>query len=163
MEFIDPETGVIPEEFVDELCYHHGNSCAASVAWGEAAVLPSSQRCVATHSFVYKNGWFPLGDVAYDKETESFKDLGTDEIVAANGDRKVLEGYALTEPADVMVATHDLSAPLLPNGKRRTGNHCMMVIEKPVVVRDAAGQIDPEESYIIVQDQWATNYEMKGQ
>lgn len=158
MEFIDPETGIIPEEYVDDLCYKHGNSCAASVSWGEAAVVPSSQRCIATHSFVYKNGWFPLGEVEYDRETESFAKMGTDEILVSNGDEKVLESYALTKPADVVVATHDLTAPRLANGKRRTGNHCMMVLEPPVVVRDENGKLDPEKSYVIVQDQWATNY-----
>lgn len=158
MEFIDPKTGMIAAEDTKDLCYRHGNSCAASVSWGEAAAVPSVQRCIATHSFVQKNGWFPLGEVKYDPETESFSQLGTDEIVAANGDEKILESYALLQPADVVVATHDLTAPRLANGKRRTGNHCMMAIGKPVVIRDEAGKIDAEKSYVIVQDQWVNSF-----
>jgi hypothetical protein len=67
--------------------------------------------------------------------------VSTAMICAHNGLEVMLESYAAIKMADAIT-----------NSK---SEHTMMVIEDATVVRKADGSIDPQESYIIIQDQAA--------
>ena len=113
------------------------NNCADAVFWAWAKVASSitfSQTVNMTQSY----GCLKVGDYTYDNST--YKGTKTVDVIAANGQDKMLECYALMQKGDAMV--------------RWTGSagHAIMVVDVEVV-RDARGKVDPKESYAIILDQ----------
>lgn len=156
-DMMDPETGILYDTDFAELGYEFGNSCAASVSWGAAAVCASAQCADSTYTFIPKNGWLPLGGVKLPEGLNSYREYGTDEAIADNGVDKVLAGYMAAKKGDAVVATANSDM-----GKR-AANHCMMLIKEPVVVKNEDGTLNLEESKVIVQDQWSRNYDLPGE
>lgn len=139
-DFYNTETGVLEFEgdgyaFNDVL----GNTCTGSIMWGWSVVCDSLDGDYTNFQMTRAHGCIPLGDITYPEFIDTFNDYSTALIIDQNGDDVILEAYALCLPADGL-SSHPQ-------------DHGMMVIEPAHVVRFEDGSIDPEESYLIIQDQ----------
>lgn len=140
LEYYDFETGRIrfpgtTDEFKETL----GASCADAMLWGVSAVCNSISGPFYPVTMVYANGYLPVGDYTYDKNTISFNYLPTYKIIEANGKDVILDAYTKVQPGDMFT-----SSP---------ANHGAMVIAAPVVVYKENGNIDLKASYITLRDQ----------
>lgn len=118
-----------------------GNTCAGSLMWGWSAVCNSLTGNYINYNMVMKYGCIPVGDYKYDTSITSYKEQHTRDICDANGMDVMFESYAKIQMADAITSSKTL--------------HTMMSVIDAVVVRDADGKIDGENSYIVVQDQAA--------
>lgn len=140
MEFYDQQTGklVYPGP-VSEMKKNIGSACADTLLWGWSAVCNSITGGFFPNFMVYNNGYIPLGDYFYDYNINSFLEFPTNKIITFNGNKTICACYALVGPADALISSTD--------------NHAMMAIEPAHVEYNANGTINPDESYIMVQDQ----------
>jgi hypothetical protein len=90
---------------------------------------------------VPKFGCIPIGDYKFNTAVTTLQDHPTTQICEENGQEKMFECYAQIQMGDGITSTKTL--------------HTMMSIIDAVVVRDAEGKIDGEQSYITLQDQAA--------
>ena len=142
MDFMDPQTGVVDVAKWGENPQLAGNQCSSSTYWAWARVMNSSKDYLYTRYMTRTRNFIPIGDYTYDFEIEEWLDTyGTREVVADNGEQKMFECYALTQPADGFVYC---------NGGI---GHTIIVTGETVVVRNEDGTINGEESYIIYSDQ----------
>lgn len=141
-EYYDPNTGRLNfpgnGQMLNSLL---GNTCTGSLMWGWSTVCDSLTGSFVNYLMVYKNGCIPVGDYTYDFSISSYHELSTETICKQNGEELMYECYAQMKPADAVT-----SSPV---------DHGMMAISEPTVVRDENGKIDPEKSYIFIQDQRA--------
>lgn len=143
MEYYDPKTGVLDNSGIDgqELSHILGNHCTSSPYWAWSRVVNSVTRyantCMTKHY-----GFLPVGDYTYD--TMQWSDNSqTKAVCKANGEQTMFESYALLKPADGIFLFYSLGG----------NSHCRMVSSTPVVVRNADGTINGEESYLLYMDQ----------
>lgn len=145
MDFMDEETGVVDVVAAGENPKVFGNQCSFGAYWGWARVI-NSPDYNWTENMVLKSGFLRLGDYEYDDILVGLSaGYGTDEILEENGREKMYECYALLKAGDGIVYF-------------TTAGHVVMIATDAVVVRDASGKIDPEQSYVTVIDQgqsWA--------
>lgn len=140
MEFYDPKTGVLTYPGSgDELRRNIGSGCADSLLWSWATVSNSFSCGYYPSMMVYKNGFLPVGNYTYNFELQSYYMLPTKAIIEANGKGVILDAYSKVLPADALISS--------------SVDHAMMVIENPTVVYTKEGIIDPDSSYVIIQDQ----------
>ena len=140
LSYYDHESGVFRFDGDSaELNANIGNSCAACVCWGWSPVCSTTRDAYASYNMTRIHGYLPVGSYTYPEDLNSFRDLPTDVIVERNGADVMLESYACIRAADGLVSTKAV--------------HVIMAIENAHVVRDADGKIDPEESYVMIQDQ----------
>lgn len=146
MDYIDEETGVVDMERAGRVPMAFGNQCANGAYVGFARVINSADYGI-TEDMVINKGFLRLGDYFYQDSLTSYSDTyGTDEICAENGDQVMYEAYALLKAGDGIVYY-------------TTAGHVVMIATDAVVVRDANGKIDPNQSYVTVLDQtpqWTT-------
>lgn len=141
-EYYDPKTGVLNMEGDGQwLNEYLGNTCAGSLMWAWSVVCDSLTGKYVNTEMVQKYGCIPVGDYTYNTYISSYKEQSTKEIIDLNGMDKIMECYALIQMADAVT-----------NSK---SEHTMMAIEDATVVRLPDGTINPQESYVIVQDQAA--------
>lgn len=141
-EYYDPKTGVLNMEGDGQwLNDTLGNTCAGSLMWGWSVVCDSLTGKYVNTQMVSKYGCIPVGDYTYNTYISSYYEQSTEEICSLNGMNKIMECYALMQMADAVTSS--------------TAAHTMMAIEDATVVRTADGQIDPSQSYIVIQDQAA--------
>ena len=143
MEYYDPETGVLDNSGITGQEFSHilGNHCTSSPYWAWSRVVTSVSRyantCMTEHY-----GFLPVGAYTYTtmqwSESERTKTVCTD-----NGHQTMFESYALTKPADGLFMFYSLGG----------NSHCRMISQAPVVVRNADGTINPDESYLLYMDQ----------
>ena len=148
LEYYDFETGRLRMEGDGQwLNDNLGNTCAGSLMWAWTTVCDSLTGKYVNTSMVPKYGCIPVGgykiqnDMVLDVYSEEPGGYSTEMICAENGLAVMLEAYAQIQMADAIT-----------NSK---SEHTMMVIEDATVVRDADGNIDPIQSYVILQDQAA--------
>ena len=142
MEFYDQETGkLLFEGDGPEFNTTLGCTCAGGVMWGWSAVCHTLTGSFVNYNMVKKYGCYPLGGLTYDETIDTFEDLHTKIVCEENGKDAVFNAYTLVQPADAVASSND--------------NHTMMVIAPAHVVYTSEGEIDGEESYIMIQDQWA--------
>ena len=141
LEYYDFETGRLyyTGGDTDAMKEEIGASCADALIWGWTAVCNSITGPYYPATMVQKNGYIPVGFYTYDESIDSFYKLPIQKIVEQNGDETMLESYVEMQAGDALVSTPD--------------DHGMMVISRPVVFRDANGDIDTEASYVFIQDQ----------
>lgn len=140
LEFYDPDTGVLTYPgTADQLRKNIGSGCADSLLWAWATVSNSFSCGYYPSMMVYKNGFLPVGGYTYDFDLQSYYMLPTKNIIEKNTAKVIYEAYTQVLPADSLISS--------------SVDHAMMVIENPTVVRDAAGNIDIENSFIMIQDQ----------
>ena len=124
-----------------------GNTCAGSLMWAWSTVCDSLTGKYVNTSMVPKYGCIPVGDyvIKNDMILDEYKDeagkYSTGMICAENGPVVMFESYAQAKMADAIT-----------NSK---SEHTMMLIEDATVVRDADGNVDPLQSYVMLQDQAA--------
>ncbi len=140
MDFYNHETGMVilpgePQEMNDLI----GNSCAGSICCGWNTVCDSLYGYQSTMVMTPKNGYLPVGPYKTDYEVKTFSDHRTNVICEENGETVMFESYACLQLADALTSNAD--------------DHAIMVITAPTVVRKEDGSIDPEESYVEIQDQ----------
>lgn len=158
-EYFDPETGLIRPDLIREAAPAEtegrfgqacnallGNTCTGSTGWAYAATCASVRGGMISFTLVPKNGFFPVGDYSFDLSVNDlYRDITTPEILAANGEARMMEAYACIQPADLVTQ----------NGSNPAAGHSMMALGSAVTVRDGRGLIDPEKSYVPIQDQKA--------
>ena len=145
LQYYNPRTGkmtVSGSDIADKL----GCSCATGLMWGWSSVV-TSITWNATHRMTPARGCIPVGnytmpDILLNDSNKGYKDYTTDQIINDNGEDAILEAYARVLPADALVSYVDSDTA-----------HARMVIEEPVVVRYGNGKINPNSSYVYIQDQ----------
>lgn len=138
-EYYDQTTGQFSLDGEDQLIDTRiGNSCAGVVCSAIATVSPTIRGFV-TYKMIPHYGFIPVGPYEFPAGITSLKDFETQEIIALNTPEIMYESYAMMLPADGLTSRPD--------------NHAMMAIEPAHVEYDAAGNIDPNKSYIVIQDQ----------
>ena len=140
MEFYDNETGRIKfdgtgQEFNKLL----GCTCAGGVMWGWSTVCHTLTGRFVNFYMVPKHGCYPVGDYTFDFSIDSYKEYSTKNICLDNGMDCILDAYSKILPADAVT-----SSPK---------DHTMMAIEPAHTVYTEDGKIDPDESYVVIQDQ----------
>lgn len=128
---------------------YFGNQCANGAFTGWGRVI-NSVEAHYTSGMTKANGYLPLGDYKYDTaniKTWSNKDgRRTTDIVKANGEQVMFESYAKLQMGDGLVYY-------------TTAGHVIMAATNAVVVRNADGTINGNDSYITIIDQaqsWET-------
>ena len=146
LDYMDQETGVVNVKALGENPELFGNQCSVAAWWGWARVV-NSAKYEWSYDAVSRRGFVPLGPHYYDPGLSRFTNkYGTDECCKENGMDTMMESYAELKKGDgIMYMT--------------TAGHIVMIASDAVVVRDAAGKIDPAQSYVTVLDQttmWKT-------
>lgn len=144
MEYYDEKTGQLScgDMQWQDLTKLLGNQCFSSPAWAWARVVNSNKSYLATES-THANGYLIVGNYQY-KTTKWTEHTGfTRDVCKENGEQVMFESYALVKPADGL-------------NRRCEASHTRMVAEYPVVVRNADGTINGEESYVLYMDQGST-------
>ena len=142
-EYYDPKTGVLNAKTfqsgsLDEIL---GNSAASCIFWSWSSVCASVSG-QSTSSFVYANGCLPVGPYTYDFSINAFAEGNTTlQICEDNGQELMYQSYAEVKPADGLVFVNFYEG------------HAAMAVDEAHVVKDAAGKINGEESYILIQEQ----------
>lgn len=141
-EYYNTKTGCLEYPGTsDELKLELGNSCADALLWSWSTVCNSIKGGFYPVLMVPNNGYIVVGDYTYRQTIQSYNEMPSYAIVENNGTDVILDAYTKMLPADALLSTPD--------------NHAMMVIEAPVVVYLSDGSIDPENSYVMIQDQRA--------
>ena len=140
LEYYDHETGRLKfdgtgEEFNKIL----GCTCAGGVMWGWSTVCHTLTGRFVNFYMVPKHGCYPVGDYTFDFSIDSYKEYSTKNICLDNGMDCILDAYSKILPADAVT-----SSPK---------DHTMMAIEPAHTVYTEDGKIDPDASYVVIQDQ----------
>ena len=145
-DYMDPETGVVNIKDAGQFQKAFGNQCAQGAYVGWSRVINSADYG-GTPSMTKANKFFPVGSYTYQNMEilPSWNgDYGTDEVIKNENEADTLyEAYALMKHGDGIVYY-------------TTAGHVVMIATDPVVVRDADGKIDPNQSYVTVIDQTPT-------
>ena len=139
-EFYDPDTGYLVIEGDTQLINDYvGNTCAGCVCAAWQTVCNSIEGNFGTSDMVPMYGFIPVGGYVSPTDINNFSQYPTDQILEDNGKETMFACYAQVLPADSLVSTPDV--------------HAIMVIEAANVSYKADGSIDPDASYITIQDQ----------
>ena len=146
MELYDPETGILDNTGMDgqEFSLLLGNHCTSSPYWAWARVVNSTPQY--TNIRMTKHyGFLPVGDYDYNTVVWT-EEAPTKAVCQQAGEQRMFDAYAQLKPADGVYMFYSLGG----------NSHCRMVSAAPVVVRNADGTINGEESYILYMDQGST-------
>lgn len=143
LEYYDEKTGVLDvEEMGGNFMGIITSACArgAEQAWNRVSDSHNLRNMSSFNQ--YSANVVPVGPYTY--KAEDYKgDFGsrtaTAEIIAVNSRQDMLESYAAMLPGDGLYSSSSW--------------HVMMCSAKPEVVRDAAGNINPAMSYLLVCEQ----------
>jgi len=146
LDHYDPETGILyASQYGASVGTVIGNNCGTACFWGWSRIS-STITFSGTRTMCYNRGCIPLGPYTYDTEkTENFDVITTQMICDSNGEDTMYESYALLQKASG-IAMYNAGI---------TG-HTRMVKENATVVRDGAGKIDPDQSYVVCVEQGST-------
>lgn len=144
-EYYDAETGVLSypgdgQQFNKEL----GAACSRTVYQAWLTVCNSMTGDHNVVSSTKANGFIPIGPYTYNDLLTDFSNYFTTKIVEDNGEQIMCQSYAELQLADGLVSVPDVS-----------GTHVIMCDGDPVVVYNADGTINPDKSYVPIQDQRA--------
>ncbi len=138
MNNYDPETGILTVSKKGEHTTSYiGNHCSSSSHWAWSRIS-NTIRFTLTESITEANGAIKLGSYKY--ENEGKKHISTRDVCKANGEQVMFQSYALLQPADGVICF---------NG----AGHVMMASAKAHVQHLPNGQIDGENSYVLVMEQ----------
>ena len=140
LEYYNYETGALEYEGdADALKLDLGASCADALLWGWSTVCNSVSGGLYPVLMVPANGYYPVGEYTIRETISSYNELPSNTIIENTPTDVMLASYAAALPADALISTPK--------------NHAMMVIDEPVVTYKSDGTIDPENSYLLIQDQ----------
>ena len=130
-----------------------GNQCANSAYVGWGRVINSADFNDAA-TMLQAKGFLRVGPYKYDDALSVYKEAyNTMDICRENGEQTMFESYAAMELADGLV-------------NFTTAGHVVMCTVAPVVVRNADGTINGEESYLCITEQtqkWTEQVTQGGQ
>lgn len=139
LDYYDEETGVIDVKKAGSDPILFGNQCSIGAFWGWSRVC-NKANYTWTQAINKANGFIPVGPYTYDDSVSDFANgVNTLDICIANGEETMFESYAALTPADGLV-------------QFKSAGHVIMCSQVNVV-RDEAGKIDPNKSYILYIDQ----------
>ena len=121
---------------------YFGNQCANGAFTGWGRVINSVTHHY-TAGMTKKNGYLPVGNYQYDFSISSWSNKDgkrTTDVVQANGEQVMFESYALLKMGDGLVYY-------------TSAGHVIMAATDAVVVRNADGTINGNDSYITIIDQ----------
>ncbi len=148
LEYYNNETGCLEYAgTADELKLELGSACADSLLWSWSTVCNSITGGFYPVLMVPANGYIPVGDYTIPENIGSYHEMPSYAIIENTPKETMLDAYAKTLPADVLVSNK--------------GDHAMMVVTEPTVVYSDNGSIDPENSYLLIQDQWSSGDEVE--
>lgn len=148
LEYYNYKTGCLEYPgTADELKLELGSACADSLLWSWSTVCNSISGGFYPVLMVPANGYIPVGDYTIPEHITSYHEMPSYAIIENTPKETILDAYAKTLPADLLVSN--------------SGDHAMMVVEKPTVVYTSNGTIDPENSYVLIQDQWSSGAEVE--
>jgi hypothetical protein len=149
MDFIDEETGVVDiltaggEMGADNMPVkqkYFGNQCAQGAYQGWARFI-NSAKYAGTPTMTVSRNFIRVGDYTYpDYVTNWTESYNTVAVCKENGDQVMWESYAKLVPGDGVI-------------NFTTAGHVMMIVSEPVVVRNADGTINGNQSYLYITDQ----------
>ena len=138
-EFYDPETGRLDVGGDGQILNDTvGNTCAGCVAAAWSTVCASIEGPCGSGSFTPAYNYVPVGGYQ-SMRVDSFNSFPTNMILEMNGKDVMFSCFAQVQPADSLCSTPDV--------------HAVMVIEPAHLVYNEDGTINPDESYIVTQDQ----------
>ena len=164
------ENGVEQEDRTDTgFTAYAGNDCSSAVGWAWAAIAPALPSNHGAHISATANmvpnsyntpkfGMLPVGDyqlIPSDTETyTSAQDArNTRTIISLNGGGQgMAEFYAQASRGDALVyknTTYNEATGSWESG----GGHARLLAYDPMIIRDHAGAIDLDRSYVITHEQ----------
>lgn len=140
MKYYDTETGTMSFPGDGQTwALTLGTVCANCVLWAWSIFTNSIGGKFHSFTMAPAYNFRYVGDLDIPSDIEDFRKHSTAKICQDNGKERVLESYACFRPADALISTPD--------------GHCVMVIERPHVVRKPDGTVDPIRSTVMIQDQ----------
>lgn len=144
LRYYNEETGVLDmTPLISKDIRYLGTACSGTACWGWSRVVNSSALGY-TGDLIASNGCIPLGPYQYDHNIKRWGENGDPDardVAQINGEQTMFESYAKILKADCVVS----------NG------HVRMATDAPVVVRNADGTINGDESYLIQCEQGLFN------
>lgn len=116
---------------------YFGNTCASACVWAYLRVS-NKIKTFWTSTWIPANGFVKVGD--YKLTVNDDHGSSTKNICNNNGSKKMYAAYAQMKKADGLVQT----------------GHAVMAVADPVIVYNADGTINPNESYILIAEQKAS-------
>lgn len=140
-DYYDENTGVLAISRMNgNIDQKVGNNCGTAVFWAWQRVS-STISYYGTRQMNLSHGCIPVGSYTYDGSIENYYAISTKQICEDNGKDVMVASYAQLKPGDGVTMT-----------VKGIGGHARMVKEIEVV-RDAAGKVDPDKSYVICLEQ----------
>ena len=140
MDYMDTEKGVLDAANAGAVDVLFGNQCSISTFWAWGRIINSANYCY-TKDAVVANNFLRVGEYTYPDDLKEFSGVyGTLSVLQDNGEEKMYACYAQVKPGDGLVHNNQ-------------SGHIIMVTGDTVVVKNADGTIDPEQSFIIYSDQ----------
>ena len=145
-EYYNQDTGCL-EYYgtADELKLELGSACADTLLWAWSTVCNSVSDGFYPIMMVPSNGFIPVGDYTIPEYIDSFHEYPSYAIIENTPEQVIYDAYAKSLPADALVSNK--------------GDHAMMVVSNPTVVYLSDNAIDPEASFLLIQDQRTGNRE----
>jgi len=148
LEYYNYETGCLEYPgTADDLKLELGSACADSLLWSISTVCNSISGGFYPVMMVPANGFIPVGNYTIPENIASFHEMPSYAIIKNTPTAVMLDAYSKTLPADLLVSNK--------------GDHAMMVVAEPTVVYLSSGSIDPDNSYLLIQDQWSSGDEVE--
>lgn len=147
LQYYDFETGIFttPNKNLDGVV---GNVCRGSVQWGIMAVCAGYNACDTAGKMAPGYGFYPVGEYKIPEGLDGVHSYGTLQITRDNGEQVMFRSYAAVLPADTLLGV----------GTDSPARHVNMAAEAAHVEKDAAGNIDPDKSYLVIQEQMGGEY-----
>ena len=141
LEYYDRETGALDIEAMgDRMLTVMSSACARGCEWAWARVSNSTGLQTMSSYSQYNSRVTPVGSYTYPNGQYSFKDGdGTLQIIDLNGRDVMYESLAVMQMADGLYSS--------------SSYHVIMCAADPVVVRNAEGEINPDQSYVLCHEQ----------
>ena len=145
-EYYNQETGCLEYyKSADELKLELGSACADTLLWAWSTVCNSISGGFYPVMMVPANGFIPVGDYTIPEYINSFHEYPSYAIIEDTPEQVIYDAYAKSLPADALISNK--------------GDHAMMVVSNPTVVYLSNNTIDPEASFLLIQDQRTGNQE----
>lgn len=119
-----------------------GNTCTGGTGWAYLSCCASISGQLSASFCVEDFGFLRVGSYTYSEGLQSFRNETTEAICNKNGREVMYASYAEALPGDLMVTDKEAAG----------ADHSTMVLENHVE-KKADGTVDPEASYIVIQDQ----------
>lgn len=148
LEYYNYENGCLEYPgTADDLKLELGSACADSLLWSISTVCNSISGGFYPVMMVPANGFIPVGNYTIPENISSFHEMPSYAIIENTPTAVMLDAYSKTLPADLLISNK--------------GDHAMMVVAEPTVVYLSSGSIDPDNSYLLIQDQWSSGDEVE--